>query len=116
MNKKLIGVIGLLLVCICVLTYNTYTKKENLIKNGVSTSAIIEKISTNRIDNDFSPTVENIHIKYKYEVDTKEFIKMQEISRHEHDLYFSKTGKIGDSIKIMYDAEKPSNSRIEKIK
>ncbi|MBQ4818746.1 DUF3592 domain-containing protein [Aquimarina sp. MMG016] len=114
MNRKFIGLIAVLLACIGVLTYNTYTKKENLVKNGASTSAIIEKISTNRIDNELSPTVENIHVKYKYIVDAKEFIKTQEVSRHEHDLYFAKTGKVGDSIKIIYDAENPKNSKIEK--
>jgi len=116
MSKKFIGLITVLLVCIGVLTYNTYVKKENLIKNGVATTAVIEKISTNKFDNELSPTVENIHIKYKYVVDAKEFIKTQEISRHEHDLYFAKTGKEGDSVNITYDTQNPTNSKMEKIK
>ncbi|PKV49386.1 hypothetical protein ATE84_1408 [Aquimarina sp. MAR_2010_214] len=116
MNKKLIRLIAVLLLCISVLAYNTYAKKETLEKNGVSTSAVIEKISTNKYDNELSPVVENIHIRYKYMIDAEEYIKTQEISRHEHDLYFTKTGKVGDSIKIIYDSEKPTNSRIEKVK
>ncbi|SEL21852.1 hypothetical protein SAMN04487910_2053 [Aquimarina amphilecti] len=116
MNKKFLGLIAVLFIAVGVLAFNTYHKKEGLIKNGTSTTAVIEKISTNKIDNEFSPTVENIHIKYKYTVKSKEFTKTQEISRHEHDLYFAKTGKTGDSIKILYDSEKPTNSIIEKIK
>ncbi len=116
MNKKRIGLIAILLISIGVLAINTYVKNENLAKNGVRTKAVIENISTNKFDNELSPTVENIHIKYRYKVATKELVKTQEISRHEHDLYFAKTGKVGDSIMIIYDSEKPTNSRIEKIK
>ena len=115
MNKKFIGLIAVLLIAVGVLAFNTYYKKEALIKNGVVTTAVIEKISTNKIDNEFSPTVENIHVKYKYIVNNKDYTKTQEISRHEHDEYFSKTGKVGDSVNITYDSEKPTNSRIEKI-
>ncbi|WP_299219471.1 hypothetical protein [uncultured Aquimarina sp.] len=116
MNKKFLGLIAVLFIAISVLAFNTYYKKEGLIKNGAVTTAVIEKISTNRIDNEFSPTVENIHVKYSYIIDSKEYTKTEEISRHEHDLYFEKTGKAGDSIKIIYDSEKPTNSKIEKIK
>ena len=116
MNKKLIGILAILVISVSVLTYNNYYKKDALTKNGVQTIALIEEISTNKIDNEFSPTVENFHVKYSYTVDAKKYKKIQEISRHEHDLYFSKTGKVGDSIKVIYDSEKPTNSRIEKIK
>ncbi|WP_299187280.1 DUF3592 domain-containing protein [uncultured Aquimarina sp.] len=116
MNKKFLGLIAVLFIAVGVLAFNTYYKKEGLIKNGTSTIAVIEKISTNKIDNEFSPTVENIHVKYKYTVKNKDYSKTQEISRHEHDAYFSKTGKVGDSVMIIYDSEKPTNSRIEKIK
>ncbi|MDH7445433.1 DUF3592 domain-containing protein [Aquimarina sp. 2201CG14-23] len=116
MNKKFIGLIAVLLLCIGALAYNTYTKRENLIKNGELTKAVIEKITTNKYDNELSPTVENIHIKYKYIVNTKEFIQTQEISRHEHDLYFATTGKVGDSVTITYDTKNPTNSKIEKTK
>ncbi|WP_299432568.1 DUF3592 domain-containing protein [uncultured Aquimarina sp.] len=115
MNKKILGLIAVLVVAIGILAFNTYYKKEALIKNGAVTTAVIAKISTNKIDNEFSPTVENIHIKYKYVINTKEYTKTQEISRHEHDLYFVKTGKIGDSVTITYDAKNPTNSKIEKI-
>lgn len=115
MSKKILGLITILLICIGVLALNTYNKEKNLVANGISTKAVIEKITTNRFDNELSPTVENIHIEYKYIVDGKEFIKTYEIPKHEHDLYFTKTGKVGDSVKITYDSEKPINSRIEKI-
>ena len=116
MNKKYIGLVAVLLICIGTLAYNTYSKKEKLIKNGEYTKAIIENISTNRIDHEYSPTVENIHVTYKYVVGAKDFTKTQEISRHEHDLYFAKTGKKGDSVSITYDKNNPINSMIEKIK
>ncbi|WP_299243931.1 DUF3592 domain-containing protein [uncultured Aquimarina sp.] len=116
MNKKFIGLIAVLLVAVGVLAFNNHYKKEGLVKNGVVTTAVIEKISRNKIDNEFSPTVENIHIKYSYTIDSKKYKKTQEISKHEHDLYFTKTGKVGDSLKIIYDSEKPTNSRIEKLK
>ncbi|MFD2564033.1 DUF3592 domain-containing protein [Aquimarina rubra] len=116
MNRKFLGLIAVLLVAVGVLAFNNYYKKEGLVKNGVITTAVIEKISRNKIDNEFSPTVENIHVKYSYIVDSKKYAKTQEISEHEHDLYFPKTRKVGDSIKITYDSEKPTNSRIEKIK
>lgn len=116
MSKKILGLIALLLICIGVLTLNTYSKKQNLIANGITTKAVIEKITTNKFDNELSPTVENIHIKYKYVVDSKEFTKTQEVSRHEHDLYFAETGKVGDTVNIIYDSEKPKNSTIEKLK
>jgi len=116
MNKKFLGLIVVLFIAVGILAFNTYYKKERLIKNGTTTTAAIEKISRNKIDNEFSPTVENIHIKYKYIVNNKDYIKTQEISKHEHDLYFSKTGKVGDSVTITYDSEKPTNSRMEKVK
>ncbi|MHA7055936.1 P-loop NTPase family protein [Aquimarina sp. M1] len=115
MNRKFLRLIGILFIAVGVLAFNNYYKKEGLIKNGVAISAVIEKISANKFDNEFSPTVENIHVKYVYTVDSETYTKTQEISRHEHDLYFSKTGKTGDSIKIIYDAEKPTNSKIQKM-
>lgn len=115
MSRKFLGLIAVLLIAIGVLAFNTYYKKEALIKNGVTATAVIEKISTNKIDNEFSPTVENIHVNYKYTVNNKDYMKTQEISRHEHDLYFSKTGKVGDSVNIIYDAKNPTNSKMEKI-
>ena len=116
MNKKYIGLVSVLVICIGVLGYNTYAKKENLMNHGTQTTAVIEKISTNRIDHEYSPTVENIHVTYKYVVGAKDFIKTQEISRNEHNLYFAKTGKKGDSVGITYDKNNPINSMIEKIK
>ncbi|WP_025741067.1 hypothetical protein [Aquimarina pacifica] len=113
MNKKFLVLITIL--CFGALAFNTYTKKENLIKSGENKKAVIEKITTNKYDNDLSPTVENIHIKYSYTIGLKKYAKTQEISRHEHDLYFSKTGKIGDSIDITYDINNPANSMITKI-
>ncbi len=115
MHRKFLGLIAVLIIAIGVLAFNTYYKKEGLVKNGALITAVIEKISTNRIDNEFSPTVENIHVTYSFTINSKKYTKTQEISRHEHDLYFSKTGKIGDSVKIIYDSERPTNSRIEKI-
>ena len=116
MSKKILGLIAILLVCMGVLALNTYNKKHNLITNGTPTKAVIEKITRNRFDNELSPTVENIHIQYKYIVNNKEFTKTQEIPGPEHDLYFADTGKVGDSIAVIYDSEKPINSRIEKLK
>ncbi|WP_299312385.1 hypothetical protein [uncultured Aquimarina sp.] len=116
MSRKFLGLIAILIIAIGILAFNNYSKKEGLIKNGVITTAVIDKISTNKIDNEFSPTVENIHVKYTYIIDLKGYTKTEEISRHEHDLYFTKTGKVGDSVNITYDSEKPTNSRIEKLK
>lgn len=115
MNKKFIGLFVILLVGIAILAANTHFQKENLKTNGITSKAVIEKITTNKIDNDFTPSVDNIQVTYAYVVDGEKINKTQEISRHEHDLYFQKTGKVGDSIIIIYDAESPKNSRIEKI-
>jgi len=115
MNKKFIGVFGVLLISIAILTYNNYAKKEALIKNGIASIAIIEKISSNKHESDIGMDVDNFHVLYTYNVDGKEYKKSQEILRHEHDFYFNKTGKKGDTIKIMYNSKKPINSRIEKI-
>ncbi len=115
MNKKFIGLFVVLLICVTILTWNTYNKKEILNNNGVTSTAVIEKITTNKFDNDFTPTVDNIHITYAYVINGERIRKIQEIPRNEHDLYFSKTGTVGDSIAITYDPEKPSNSKIEKI-
>lgn len=116
MSRKFLGLIAVLFICIGVLSFNTYYKKEGLAKNGVQTSAIITKITTNKLDNDIGLDIDNLHITYTYEVNGKTHEKIQEIVRHDHDLYFEKTGKVGDSLKIIYDSKKPTNSRIEKIK
>ncbi len=115
MNKKFIGLIVVAIVAISILGMNTYFNKKGILKNGINSKAIIEKIESNKYDNDMVPSVDNIHITYRYLVDGKQYIKIQEIYRHEHDLYFSKTGKVGDSITIIYDTKNPKNSKIAKI-
>ncbi|WP_378181621.1 DUF3592 domain-containing protein [Aquimarina sp. SS2-1] len=116
MSRKYLGLLTVLVVAVGVLAFNNYNNKAGLVKNGVITTAVIEKISKNKIDNEFSPTVENIHIKYFYTIDSKKYTKTEEISKHEQDLYFTKKRKVGDSVKIIYDSEKPGNSRMKKIK
>ena len=116
MSRKFLGLIAVLFICIGVLAFNTYYKKEGLEKNGVQTSAVITKITTNKLDSDIGLDIDNFHVTYEYKVNGKSYQKIQEIVRQEHDLYFEKPGKVGDSLKIVYDSEKPTNSRIEKIK
>lgn len=115
MNKKFIGLIAVLVLCIGALAFNQYQKKEALTKNGVQTVAVIANITTNKTDRDIGADIDNFHVTYQYFVHGKAYKQTQEISRHEHDLYFSKTGKAGDSVSIVYDSEKPANSRIEKL-
>ncbi|TSE09729.1 MULTISPECIES: hypothetical protein [Aquimarina] len=115
MNKKFIGLLTVLLISISALALNTHFKKKKLNANGVIATAVIEKITSNKYENEIGTPVDNIHITYKYIVHTKEIVKTQEILRHEHDQYFETNTVVGDSISIKYDTKNPSNSRIEKI-
>ncbi|MEW7288937.1 DUF3592 domain-containing protein [Aquimarina sp. 2304DJ70-9] len=115
MNKKFLGVFAVLLISIGFLTFNNYAKKEALTMDGVTARAVIEKISSNKHESDIGMDVDNFHVTYGYVVDGREYQKTQEILRHEHDFYFNKTGKKGDSILIKYEPNRPKNSRIEKL-
>lgn len=115
MSKKLLGLIGILLVGMIVLSLNTYNSKNNLASNGIKTKGVITKITKNRFDNELSPTVETIHIQYKYIVGDQEYTRTHELPKYEHDQYFSENKKHGDSINIIYDGKKPLNSIIKKL-
>ncbi|MCK8522499.1 DUF3592 domain-containing protein [Aquimarina sp. D1M17] len=115
MNKNFIKILVVLLVAVTILGANTYLQKEKLNENGVITTAVIEEIIWNKYSNDAGNSVDNIHVKYKYEVEGREFIRTQEVLRQEHDLYFDTTKNVGDSIYIKYLENNPKHSRIEKM-
>lgn len=115
-QKNTIILLMIFVVGCFILWHHNYQKNETLNNYGINTKAVVSKIKRHFYNDVFYGPVDNYHITYDFVINGIEVTKTQEILKENYELYFDKNIRIGDSIEIKYNPNKPINSRIEKLK
>lgn len=109
-------IVGLLVVLLFGAFWYTQSLNKKLENNGIETSAVVINIIRNyyRMNDMDGKWVKNRFIQYEFEDSNATVKGTYEIRDPLYSEYFDQKIGTGDSIRIIYDPENPSNSKILK--
>lgn len=116
-NSRIIYLFLFILIILLTFMYLiNRNKSTRLVKNGIITKAIVEKIIHNSyIMNELDATgPNNYHITYTFKVKNDSLKGLYEILIDDYKDYFDKRLKVKDTITVIYEKQHPHNNKIIK--
>ena len=113
----LVATIALLLTLLYISNSFQESKDHNLTNNGITTTAVISKITVNNYKaNELEGRyIENYVLTYNFKVDEQSIQSVRTIEKKDYKKYFDRVLKAKDTISILYDASNPKNNKIKAL-
>ncbi len=113
----LVATIALLLTLLYISNSFQENKNQELMNNGIETTAVISKIAVNNYKaNELEGRfIENFVITFNFMVDEQSYQSVRTIEKKDYKKYFDRVIKAKDTIRILYDASNPKNNKIKAL-